>query len=195
MMIDNLLDGSLREDEFESNIRPQTLDEYVGQSEIKENLRVFIKAAKLRNEALDHVLLYGPPGLGKTTLAHIIANELGVNIKTASGPSIEKSGDLAAVLSSLEEGLKAAVLSPENQMAQMNLSMFYIRLGNKKKAEEHALKAKLAYWKKQGSQPPSTPDKILKQDIQILSQTPSHTSMIFTKKKENHDVSPIPKNK
>ena len=71
MMIDNLLDGSLREDEFESNIRPQTLDEYVGQSEIKENLRVFIKAAKLRNEALDHVLLYGPPGLGKTTLAHM----------------------------------------------------------------------------------------------------------------------------
>ena len=103
-MIDNLLDGSLREDEFESNIRPQTLDEYVGQSEIKENLRVFIKAAKLRNEALDHVLLYGPPGLGKTTLAFIIAHELGTNIKTASGPSIEKSGDLAAILSSLEPG-------------------------------------------------------------------------------------------
>ncbi len=110
----------------------------------------------------------------------------------ALGTAFMRKGDYHQAL---EEGLKAAVLSPENQMAQMNLSMFYIRLGNKKKAEEHALKAKLAYWKKQGSQPPSTPDKILKQDIQILSQTPSHTSMIFTKKKENHDVSPIPKNK
>ena len=103
-MNDNLFDQSYKEEEFDKNIRPETLDEYVGQKEIKENLRVFIKASKLRNEALDHVLLYGPPGLGKTTLAYIIANELGVNIKTASGPSIEKSGDLAAILSSLEEG-------------------------------------------------------------------------------------------
>ena len=90
--------------EIDNTIRPETIDEYVGQTDVKENIKVFVEAAKMRNEPLDHVLLYGPPGLGKTTLAFIIAHEMGTHIKTASGPSIEKSGDLAAILSSLEPG-------------------------------------------------------------------------------------------
>lgn len=94
----------LEEDKFDLSIRPETLNEYIGQSELKDNLNIFMKAALMREEPLDHVLLYGPPGLGKTTLAYIIAREMGGNIKTASGPSIEKSGDLAAILSTLEPG-------------------------------------------------------------------------------------------
>ncbi len=88
----------------ELSLRPTTLSQYIGQSKIKENLGIFIQAAKMREEPLDHVLLYGPPGLGKTTLAAIIANEMGVEFRTTSGPSIERSGDLAAILSSLEPG-------------------------------------------------------------------------------------------
>ena len=88
----------------DASLRPQSLKEYIGQTQLKENLSIFIEAAKQRNEALDHVLLYGPPGLGKTTLSYILANEMGGDIKTTSGPSIEKSGDLAAILSTLEAG-------------------------------------------------------------------------------------------
>ncbi len=91
------------EDELDYTLRPKTLDEYVGQEQIKANLQVYIKASKMRKEALDHVLLYGPPGLGKTTLSHIIANELGVQIHITSGPTIERAGDLAAILTNLGE--------------------------------------------------------------------------------------------
>ena len=103
-MDEDIIRDAVTEEEYEEKLRPQYLKEYIGQKDVKENLKVFIEAAKMREESLDHVLLYGPPGLGKTTLAFIIANELGVNIKTASGPTIEKSGDLAAILSSLEPG-------------------------------------------------------------------------------------------
>ena len=91
------------EEETEVSLRPKTFTDYVGQDKIKSNLAVFIEAAKKRGDSLDHVLLYGPPGLGKTTMSHIIANELGVAIKITSGPAIEHAGDLAAILTNLEE--------------------------------------------------------------------------------------------
>ncbi|WP_207368117.1 Holliday junction branch migration DNA helicase RuvB [Heyndrickxia coagulans] len=105
-MEDRVISGEANEQEvsFEMSLRPQTLAQYIGQDEVKHNLAVFIEAAKGRRETLDHVLLYGPPGLGKTTLAAVIANEMGTNIRTTSGPAIERPGDLASVLTALEPG-------------------------------------------------------------------------------------------
>ncbi|EAT14498.1 Holliday junction branch migration DNA helicase RuvB [Desulfuromonas acetoxidans] len=104
-MTDRLISAELSdEDNIDNPLRPRTLNEYIGQEKAKENLEVFIQAALNRSEALDHVLFYGPPGLGKTTLANIIASEMGVSIKSTSGPVIEKAGDLAAILTNLEEG-------------------------------------------------------------------------------------------
>ncbi|MFD1065373.1 Holliday junction branch migration DNA helicase RuvB [Oceanobacillus locisalsi] len=105
-MDERMIDGNLQDEDVsvEQSIRPLQLEDYIGQPKVKENLSIFIQAAKMREEPLDHVLLFGPPGLGKTTLASIIANEMGVQFRSTSGPAIERAGDLAAILSSLEPG-------------------------------------------------------------------------------------------
>lgn len=99
-----LSNNLLMDDELEATLRPQRFNEYIGQNSVKEMIQIAVEAARKRNESLDHVLLYGPPGLGKTTLAQVIANELGVNMKVVSGPTIERTGDLAAILTSLDPG-------------------------------------------------------------------------------------------
>ena len=103
-MAERLVSGDLQLEDQDTSLRPKRMEDFVGQSNTKENLSISIQAAKMREEALDHVIIYGPPGLGKTTLANIIAAEMGVDIRVTSGPAVERAGDMAAILTSLQEG-------------------------------------------------------------------------------------------
>ena len=103
-MDERLVSGDLHQEDQDASLRPRRLEDFVGQSNTKENLSISIQAAKIREEALDHVIIYGPPGLGKTTLANIIAGEMGVDIRVTSGPAVERAGDMAAILTSLQPG-------------------------------------------------------------------------------------------
>lgn len=128
------------EEKIENSLRPQTLDEYIGQTKVKENMKIYIEAAQKRGEPLDHCLFYGPPGLGKTTIANIIANEMKSNIKITSGPAIEKPGDLAAILTNLSEKDVLFIdeihrLSKSRRNTLSSIRRFYIRYSNWKRTK------------------------------------------------------------